>query len=240
MQVAVILADIVESRSIEALREVRDTRLEVASRAHREEGWTRHAYAVTAGDEFQNIVPMPHHVPRLVFDLRRRFRPHELRVAIGVGRVDSLPAEDEPVNVAGSGEAFERARAAMDSFEPERDIPARHRIARAMVARKYRYLTAFRSGDPELDRAVNIIYRLWDTLLQRVTDRQWQTISAYVETEPRRFSMGPAALTGRQDRAAELLGVDASTFSRNLARGGYWQSLDAIGALTEMLEEGGS
>lgn len=34
---------------------------------------------------------------------------------LGLEGADSLPADDEPVNVAGSGEAFERARAAMDS-----------------------------------------------------------------------------------------------------------------------------
>lgn len=217
----VILADVVSSRGVADFKNVRDERLAAISTAHREAGWVAYDYAVTAGDEFQNIVDAPQHVPALVFDLRRRFRPLDLWIAIGLGTIESRPQAGEAVNVAGSGEAFELARAAMGHL---RD-PAAHPWpdeASSRFARKYTFLTAFRSRGAQVDASVNIIYRLLDSLLQGTTERQWQTIDAYEEHH-------------RLDRAAEKLGIDESTASRNLHRASYWQALDAMVALEDIL-----
>jgi len=217
----VILADVVESKRFENLAEIRNRKLAEISRGHIGQGWVEYEYAVTAGDEFQNIVVAARHVPSVLFDLRRRFRPLGLWIAIGVGQIATFPTGSEPVNVGGTGEAFELAREAMNFL---RDTP-RSPSSRAFRAfkRKYAFSTAFRSQDNDSDVAVNIIYRLLDTLLDRTTERQWETINAYEDL-------------GRADRAAARLGVDESTVSRNLSRGSYWQALDAITALARILE----
>jgi hypothetical protein len=215
-QVPVILADVVGSRAVEDFKTLRDVRLASASAAHRARGWVAGDHAVTAGDEFQNIVAEIAQVPRLVFDLRLRFRPLDLRIGIGIGAIDTRPVAGEPVNVGGTGEAFVLARAAMDGLRGTR--------ARGVDARKYPVFTALRSSQPRVDGTVNIIYRLLDSLLQRTTARQWQTIDAYEQYE-------------KLDRAADALGIDASTASRNLSRGSYWQVLDAVAALEEILTD---
>jgi len=63
-----------------------------------------------------------------------------------------------------------------------------------------------------LDLALNLIYQLHDTLLRQVTPRQWETLKAYTGAR-------------RQDLAAtaKRMDLDASTVSRNLQRGHYWQ-----------------
>lgn len=214
-QVPVILADVVQSRTVEDFKALRDERLSGASAAHRARGWVVADHAVTAGDEFQNIVAQVRYLPRLVFDLRRRFRPLELRIAIGIGGIDTLPAVGEPVNVGGTGEAFVHARAAMDGL--------RGMSGHGAEGRKYPVFTAQRSHRLDVDTAVNAIYRLLDSLMQRTTARQWQTIDAYEQY-------------GRLDRAADALGIDESTASRNLSRASYWQLRDAVSALEEILE----
>lgn len=217
----VILADVVGSRGVEDFQTVRDDRLALISTAHTDEGWVQYPYAITAGDEFQNIVNAPSQVPALVFDLRRRFRPLDLRIAVGLGAVESRPTASEPVNVAGTGEAFELARDAMDFLRNAIGHSFQER-AREQFARKYSFFTAFRSRRPDLDRTVNIIYRLLDSLLQRTTKRQWETINAYERYH-------------RLDLAADAIGVDESTASRNLQRASYWQTLDAMTVVEDIL-----
>lgn len=222
---SVILADVVGSRGVADFRSVRDKRLAAVSAAHRKGGWVTHAYAVTAGDEFQNIVDDPAHLPSVLFDLRRRFRPLDLRIALGFGGVEWRPTSRETVNVAASGEAFELAREAMDYLRDPSEPPGNERTNSAF-ARKYSFLTAFRSCDPGVDATVNIIYRLLDSLLQRTTERQWQTINAYEDHR-------------RVDLAARAIGIDESTASRNLQRASYWQVRDAVSVLEDILSGAG-
>ena len=56
----------------------------------------------------------------------------------------------------------------------------------------------------------NTVYQLHDSLLQRISATQWQTINVLMETSD-------------QERAAKKLGRDKSTVSRNLRRGFWWQ-----------------
>jgi hypothetical protein len=205
----VILGDIVASSRVKDLRRARDARLRRASDRHGSQGLVASPYAITAGDEFQGLARQLSDIPRIVFDLRATFYPLKLWIAVGFGRVRSLPGPGEAVNVAGLGEAFELARTAMSELKASR-------------GKKYRVSTAFRSADDELDLLVNLVYRLHDTLLRGITPRQWQTIRAYEET-------------GRLEDTAAELGIDESTVSRNLRRGFYWQLRDATESLATVL-----
>lgn len=204
---AVILVDVVGSRATAGFKRQRNRALRSASRAHVTEGLVREPYAVTAWDEFQSLAGDPGALPRILLDLRLRFRPLPLRVSFGIGRVESYPDPGEAVNVGGSGEAFELAREGMEELRNPR---------------KYTYRTVLRSRDPAGDEAVNLILRLQDTLIERITGRQWETI----ELQRR---------TGRQETTARRLGIDESTVSRNLQRGFYWQLEDVERILGEVL-----
>ena len=206
---AALTADIVRSRDIEDLRQWRDSKLQAVSRRHQKEGWILAPYAVTAWDEFQTLLSSVDHAARLISDLRLQFYPHHLRIGVGIGEIKGLPQKRQRVNAALGGPAFENARGALDSLKKNRKSEA---------------LTAFQSGDPHLDLALNLIYQLHDTLLRQVTQRQWETIRTY-------------AAARRQDLAAASaqMGLNASTVSRNLQRGHYWQMERTVEGVSELL-----
>lgn len=205
---AVVTADVVRSRSFPNFRAKRDAKLAPLSKAHLAGSLIVSPYAVTVWDEFQAILGAPHLFPRVIFDLRRAFFPMELRVAIGLGRVSE--PQKSPTNQFAGGEAFERARVAMDRLKDGKTS-------------KYRVLTSVESGDRVLDLATNTIYGLQDTLVVDVSLKQWETINWLIRT-------------GSQELAAKKLGVNVSTVSRTLRRAHYWQIEETCRATEEFLQ----
>lgn len=200
---AVVTADVIGSRDIEAFRKRRDAKLRPLTKLHLRKKLILSDYAVTAWDEFQAVLHNPPAIPGVVLDLRRNFYPMQLWIAIGLGKV-SEPRK-KPVNQFAGGEAFERARLAADRLKADK-------------SGKYRTLTGFVSGDEVFDLIANTIYRLHDTLLQDVSAKQWETILAQ-------------ASTGNQELAAKKLGVNVSTVSRNLRRAHFWQMEETCKAM---------
>ena len=181
------------------------------SRRHLAERLIIAPYASSADREFQTVLTATVHLPRVMWELRMAFYPLTLRVAVGIGRLRSLPRRSgESIHEAGSGEAFDNARRAHEHFRPRRSA-------------KYPFATILCSGEPVLDAVMNAIFRLHDTLLGQLTARQWQAVLA-LDRE------------GRQDLAAAELGIDESTISRTLQRAHHWQLRDARRALAEILE----
>lgn len=204
---AAITCDIVDSRQIEDFRRRRDQKLRSISRLHVEKKWILSEYAITAWDEFEGILSRPSDVPSVILDLRRHFQPFELWIGIGFGKVTE--PHRKPVNIFAGGEAFERARTATERLKARRS--------------KTGVLTSFVTGNEMFDLISNTIYQLHDSLLQRISARQWQTINVLMET------------TG-QDRAARKLGRDKSTVSRNLRRGFWWQIQETQAAMGRIIE----
>lgn len=205
---AVLLADVVGSRHISGFSSQRDSKLQKVSQDHLEKELILMPYTVTAWDEFQVVLRDLELLPRVVSELRSQFQPLELWIAVGFGRTDALPKEGEAINKKGAGETFVFARESMD------EMKRKHY--------KYRFLTRLKSADEMLNQIINIVYKLIDSLLQKRTPRQWETVMAY----QRHLNL---------EAAAEQLGVDISTISRNLNRGSYWQDIDTQKALEAIL-----
>jgi hypothetical protein len=187
------------SRDHADLRELLGRKLAMISRRHLRQKLIQLPYSVTAGDEFEAITSDLQHLPAIILDLRRSLRPLSLRIGVGFGRVSDRI--QPPVNRLG-GEAFERARAAIEH------IKSGHLF-------KFNILTVFDSQNVWFNDTINLIYGLHDTLILKITERQWETIGEFVE----RPSL---------DRAARQLKLDASTVSRNLKRGYYWQLTETV------------
>ena len=204
---AVVLADVVRSSASSKLPAILQQKLRIATIAHLEEKRISLPYAVTAGDEFQTLSENIHEIPALIFDIRRRLHPLQLRIGVGIGRM--LGRIRPPVNTL-TGEPFRMARGAIEGIKNRR-------------LHKYSALTAFRSTNERFDDLANLVYGLHDTLLQSVSVRQWDTISMY---EPR----------WRVDLAAKALKIDVSTASRNLRRGHYWQIAETIETMTHVIQ----
>ena len=205
---AVLIADVVESRTRRNLRAVLGQRLEMASRTHLRGKYIRLPYAITAGDEFQTIVRSYARLPELIFDLRERLWPLRLRMGIGIGRV---PARLRgPVNRLG-GEAFQFARTALEGVKKGE-------------GNKFKVLTRFKTKDGAFDSTANLIYALQDTLLLKITEKQWQTIAVFRKNR-------------RLQATAKAMGLDMSTVSRNLKRGYFWQVGRTMKGMKILMEE---
>jgi SatD family (SatD) len=205
---AVLIADVVGSRARRNLRAVLGERLEKASRAQLSERLIRLPYAITAGDEFQTIAWSCERLPELIFDLRARMWPLRLRMGIGIGTVPGKL--QRPVNRMG-GEAFELARIALERVK-------------SGAGNKFKVLTRFASSDAVFDSTANLIYALQDTLLQKITEKQWETIAVFRRKR-------------RLEAAAKELRLDASTVSRNLKRGYFWQVEQTTEGMRRLIED---
>src|ERR1700692_1162593 len=204
---AVITCDIVGSRHIEEFRRRRDQKLRYIAKLHMAKRWILSEYAITAGDEFEGILSRPTNIPTVILDLWSNFYPFELWIGIGIGQVSE--PHRKPVNVFAGGEAFERAREAINQLKAKR--------------RKTGLLTSFVTGNETFNLIANTVYHLHDTLLQSISTKQWQTINVQMETN-------------RQDLTARKLRLNESTVSRNLRRGFLWQIRETRQAMERVIE----
>jgi DNA-binding MarR family transcriptional regulator len=69
-----------------------------------------------------------------------------------------------------------------------------------------------------------LIYALQDTLLQKITEKQWETIAVFRKKR-------------RLQAAARELRLDASTVSRNLKRGYFWQVEQTMEGMQILIED---
>ncbi|NBB93984.1 MAG: hypothetical protein GVY32_12545, partial [Gammaproteobacteria bacterium] len=207
---AALIADVADSRRITDFPERRDRLLAELSRSHREQGWTDFDYAVTAWDEFQGLIGDPAQLPHVIWSLWRAFRPWSLRVAAGIGAVERAadPEPGRPLNQSVTGEAFYRARSAMDDLDSPRHGMSRVRLRVG-------------AADEERILACNAVLRLADALAQDITDRQWQVIEVYERR-------------GKQADVAAALDVAESTVSRSLASARYWELQASLSELGEL------
>lgn len=207
---AVLTADVVASAKVTDLENVRDRVLSELSDRHLNADLVRSRYSVTAWDEFQNVLAQPSALADVVWDLRLAFRPRiDLKIGIGLGAIDKIPGPRTPLNKEASGEGFLLARDAVDHLQKARE--------------KYPLRTYVRSTDQQLERTLNLVYMLTDSLLSNLSDRQWETIREYRKA-------------GRMELAAQRLEVETSTVSRNLQRGFYWQMETARHEIRELLQ----
>jgi hypothetical protein len=204
---AVLIADVLESRSRANLRGLLGKKLAVVSRRHLRKKLIQLPYSVTAGDEFQTVSRDLPSIPAVILDLRRALRPLSLRIGVGFGRISDRI--QPPVNRLG-GEAFQRARNAIENINHGSLF-------------KFEVLTAFDSRNAGFNSTINLIYGLNDTLVLKITDKQWETIEEFLEKPT-------------LEQAANRLKLDASTVSRNLKRGYYWQLLETVKMAGSLIE----
>jgi hypothetical protein len=205
---AVLIADVMESRARADLRGLLGQKLSAISRRHLRRKLIQLPYTVTAGDEFQTVTRSLPLIPIVLQELRASLRPLSLRIGVGFGRVPGRI--QPPVNRLG-GEAFQSARKAIESIK-------------ASSLFKFEVLTAFVSRHERFNKTINLIYGLHDTLVLKITARQWATIEEFLEAPT-------------LDRTAKRLRLDPSTVSRNLKRGYYWQVTETVTVAGSLIKD---
>jgi hypothetical protein len=203
----VLIADVLESRARANIRSLLGRKLAAVSKRHLRRNLIHLPYSVTAGDEFQTVTRDLPSIPAVILDLRRALRPLSLRIGVGFGRISDRI--QPPVNRLG-GEAFQRARGAIENIKTSRLF-------------KFDVLTAFESRNAGFNSAINLIYGLHDTLVLKITEKQWETIEEFLDTPT-------------LEQTAKRLKLDASTVSRNLKRGYYWQLSETVKVAGSLIE----
>jgi hypothetical protein len=196
---AVLIADVMKSRARADLRGLLGKKLAAISRRHLHRKLIQLPYSVTAGDEFQTVTRSLPSLPLVIQELRTALQPLSLRIGVGLGKVPGRI--QPPVNRLG-GEAFQFARRAIENIKTGSHF-------------KFEVLTAFMSRHEEFNKTINLIYGLHDTLVLKITTRQWETIGAFLGTPT-------------LEQTAKRLKLDPSTVSRNLKRGYYWQVSETV------------
>ena len=203
----VLIADVLESRARADIRSLLGRKLAAVSKRHLRKKLIQLPYSVTAGDEFQTVTRDLPSIPAVILDLRRALRPLSLRIGVGFGRISDRI--QPPVNRLG-GEAFQRARGAIENIKTSSLF-------------KFDVLTAFESRNAGFNSAINLIYGLHDTLVLKITEKQWETIEEFLDTPT-------------LEQTAKRLKLDASTVSRNLKRGYYWQLSETVKVAGSLIE----
>jgi hypothetical protein len=203
----VLIADVLESRARADIRSLLGRKLAAVSKRHLRRNLIQLPYSVTAGDEFQTVTRDLPSIPAVILDLRRALRPLSLRIGVGFGRISDRI--QPPVNRLG-GEAFQRARRAIENIKTSSLF-------------KFDVLTAFESRNAGFNSAINLIYGLHDTLVLKITEKQWETIEEFLDTPT-------------LEQTAKRLRLDASTVSRNLKRGYYWQLSETVKVAGSLIE----
>jgi hypothetical protein len=204
---AVFIADVMESRARADIRGLLGRKLAAVSKRHRRQKLIQLPYSVTAGDEFQTVTRDLPSIPAVILDLRRALRPLSLRIGVGFGHISDRI--QPPVNRLG-GEAFQRARNAIENIKTNGLF-------------KFNVLTAFESRNAGFNSTINLIYGLHDTLVLKITEKQWETIDEFLDKPT-------------LEQTARSLKLDASTVSRNLKRGYYWQLLETVKVAGSLIE----
>ena len=203
----VLIADVLESRARTDIRGLLGRKLAAVSKRHLRRNLIQLPYSVTAGDEFQTVTRDLPSIPAVILDLRRALRPLSLRIGVGFGRISDRI--QPPVNRLG-GEAFQRARRAIENIKTGSLF-------------KFDVLTAFESRNAGFNSTINLIYGLHDTLVLKITEKQWETIEEFLDTPT-------------LEQTAKRLKLDASTVSRNLKRGYYWQLSETVKVAGSLIE----
>jgi len=203
----VLIADVLESRARADIRGLLGRKLAAVSKRHLRKKLIQLPYSVTAGDEFQTVTRDLPSVPAVILDLRRALRPLSLRIGVGFGRISDRI--QPPVNRLG-GEAFQHARGAIENIKTGSLF-------------KFDVLTAFASRNAGFNSTINLIYGLHDTLVLKITEKQWETIEEFLDTPT-------------LEQTAKRLKLDASTVSRNLKRGYYWQLFETVKVAGSLIE----
>jgi len=203
----VLIADVLESRARTDIRGLLGTKLAAVSKRQLRKKLIQLPYSVTAGDEFQTVARDLPSIPAVILDLRRALRPLSLRIGVGFGRISDRI--QSPVNRLG-GEAFQCAREAIENIKTGSLF-------------KFDVLTAFASRSAGFNSTINLIYGLHDTLVLKITEKQWETIEEFLNTPT-------------LEQTAKRLKLDASTVSRNLKRGYYWQLLETVKVAGSLIE----
>ncbi|HEY8462635.1 MAG TPA: SatD family protein [Bacillota bacterium] len=159
---AVITADIIDSRRQTQWLSLLKTQLkQFRSRA------LLTGFTISRGDELQAVCSNLPDLPVLIRQLRYCCLPLKLRIAVGIGPVDAATLSQES-SWDMNGKAFYLARNALELIESDQGK---------------RPATLILSGDRSFDLSINAIYRLYDLIINKWTDKQWETVHAYESNE---------------------------------------------------------
>jgi hypothetical protein len=121
-------------------------------------------FKVLVGDEIQGVIEYSSDFIKMIRYLREAIYPIKVRIGIGIGDIDNLENLEyrDPWKLNGS--AFFRARESLKYLMEN-------------VALRKRGLSFVNSGDAKFDQMINNQLLMYDTLLERWSDKTYEAIS---------------------------------------------------------------
>lgn len=115
---------------------------------------------LSRGDEIQGVLAQPADFAKVLRRLRYSIRPQTIRVGLGVGQISTeiIPEDSWQMD----GPAFHRARQALDEAKTLK-----------------RATTRWVSDDRNIDRRLNVLLKMVDTIEERWTSGQWEAVYLY-------------------------------------------------------------
>lgn len=200
----VFIADLVSSRSIPAADRASVDRalaraIDRTLHVHREH--FRLGPQVLKGDEMQTVLRPDAPALSILTYLRahlagREGRVLRLRVGLGAGRIARMSPKGP---YASDGEAFHRARAAIEGLK----------------AGRVERLTGWVTGEPQFDRWAGSMLPLLDAIMNRWTPAQWEAVAGRLETRG-------------MDDIARRSGVTFQSVSKRLRAASWKEALGAM------------
>lgn len=143
--------------------------------------------SISHGDEIQVVIKDLSKLPKAIRHLRYGCLPFELRVGIGIGEISYFANSKEPRDM--NGVAFHLARTAIEEINNKKNISTR--------------ILSQKSKKKESNNiiAINTIYSLVDSILNKWKEKQWESIHTYEKRKT-------------YELAAETLGVTKQNVSK--------------------------
>ena len=117
-------------------------------------------FTISRGDELQALVKNLGVFPKILRDLRYQCRPYQLRIGVGLGKIEEFILGKSSWEM--NGEVFHYARQALEN-----------------LGKIKKPTTALFSGCAQLDLTFNTILSLTDTLIAGWTRDQWEAVQTY-------------------------------------------------------------
>ncbi len=209
----VLIGDLIGSRKIKDRGAIQERLSDVLARLNvKYTGMLASRLMLTLGDEFQGVF-RPDPLLLQLLDELYLAAPHPFRLGLGCGEIST--AIDPQMSIGADGEAFWRARAAIDRA---------HRESYGGICH-----ISFAGGCKRSDSTINTLFLLSETIKKQWTRLQRETFAALLASDIYREDFHQADF-------AKSLGISESSLSRRLSLGHIKIYLRARTEITQLLE----
>ncbi|MDT4761358.1 SatD family protein [Sphaerochaeta sp. PS] len=207
-----IIADIIDSKSIEKRNEVQVNLKEILNNINEKyKDAIASNFTITLGDEFQGVLHKGSDVMTILETIQKEMHPIALRFGIGLGTIST--ALDPKLSLGADGKAYHQARKMIIEVK---------NIEKQKMKPKTNILIGI-EGNERIAKHLNTILKLSWAIQSTWSNRQREIIAEVQKTG------------GTQTDIAKTLGIVQSSVQKSLANSQYYTFIEAMEHISESL-----